>query len=476
MIGSLFSGIGGLELGLEWAGLGPVAWQVEIDPFCRGVLAMHWPGAKRFADVREVGRDVLSQVDVICGGFPCQDVSCAGKGAGLDGARSGLWREYLRIVGELRPRVVVVENVRALVTRGLDRVATDLDAAGYRVEARIIAAADVGAPHRRERLFLVAHTGPLGPQQRGARHDHDGNHAPGNDPHRRDPGMADTDRPRVRFEQQWMPWGRPAGLRAGRKAEPFVDREAGGRSAESCLGKFADGASRRMDGRDRGGLTHGSTSQGGAGEILRALQNVTCPSEIWDASRRLLRVPSSPLLQHDLLGAGSAKVRRISGRALQALQTVAGAGLPTVHVDRDGLDPPRGREPGQQRTAEPHDALWLVSHAVALATREASATACASELQRLWRVRETVGTHETRDVFAALPAPESDREARGAWGRWPSRPGEPQAPWEPPRSVAKGLRDPTRRPKIAALGNAVVPQVARLVGERVREILGRTAS
>ena len=99
-IGSLFSGIGGLELGLEWAGVGHTVWQVERDPFCRSILARHWPSAARFDDVRTVGAHNLEPVDVICGGFPCQDISYAGKGLGLAGERSGLWYEFARIIGE----------------------------------------------------------------------------------------------------------------------------------------------------------------------------------------------------------------------------------------------------------------------------------------------------------------------------------------------------------------------------------------
>lgn len=156
-IGSLFSGIGGLELGLERAGLGPVVWQVELDPWCREVLAQHWPDAQRHEDVRTVGAANLSPVDVICGGFPCQDISHAGKGKGLQGERSGLWYEMLRIVRELGPRVVVIENVSVLQRRGLDAVARGLRDAGYSVEATRIRAEDVGAPHRRERLFIVAY-------------------------------------------------------------------------------------------------------------------------------------------------------------------------------------------------------------------------------------------------------------------------------------------------------------------------------
>ncbi|HNY47673.1 MAG TPA: DNA cytosine methyltransferase, partial [Casimicrobium sp.] len=158
-VGSLFSGIGGLELGLEWAGLGPVAWQVEQDEYCRRVLKKHWPNADRSVkDVRIAGRGNLQPVDLICGGFPCQDISYAGKGAGLAGERSGLWYEYARIVGELRPRFVVVENVAALLTRGMGDVLGTLAGLGYDAIWTTVRASDVGAPHRRERLFVVAYT------------------------------------------------------------------------------------------------------------------------------------------------------------------------------------------------------------------------------------------------------------------------------------------------------------------------------
>jgi DNA (cytosine-5)-methyltransferase 1 len=156
IIGSLFSGIGGLELGLERAGLGPVAWQVEIDPFCRLVLEKHWPLAKRFEDVRAVSSAELQPVDLICGGFPCQDVSGAGRGAGLTGTRSGLWSEYARIVGELQPRWVVVENVTSGATRWLDRIVCQLEEQSYECLPIPLSARDVGALHLRRRLFIIA--------------------------------------------------------------------------------------------------------------------------------------------------------------------------------------------------------------------------------------------------------------------------------------------------------------------------------
>jgi DNA (cytosine-5)-methyltransferase 1 len=155
-IGSLFSGIGGLELGLEWAGLGPTTWQVERDPYCLRILERHWPEAERFDDVCAVGIRNLARVDLICGGFPCQDVSAAGKGAGLAGDRSGLWREFARVVSELQPEWVVVENVRSGANRWLDAVVRDLEQLNYGVLPIPLSASDVGAPHIRERVFLVA--------------------------------------------------------------------------------------------------------------------------------------------------------------------------------------------------------------------------------------------------------------------------------------------------------------------------------
>lgn len=155
-IGSLFSGVGGLELGLERAGLGPVLWQAEQDPYCQRVLAKHWPEAKRYDDVRDIDGSA-ERVDIICGGFPCQDVSNAGKRAGMAGERSGLWREFARIVRELRPRFVVVENVSALLGRGFGDVLGDLAACGYDAQWDCIPAAAVGAHHRRDRLFIIAH-------------------------------------------------------------------------------------------------------------------------------------------------------------------------------------------------------------------------------------------------------------------------------------------------------------------------------
>ena len=155
--GSLFAGIGGFDLGFERAGMA-CKWQVEIDNYATKVLAKHWPNVHRERDIRECGKHNLERVDVICGGFPCQDISYAGQGAGLDGERSGLFFESVRVVRELRPRIVVLENVAALLTRGLGRVLGTLAEIGYDAEWHCIPAAAVGAPHARDRVWIVAYT------------------------------------------------------------------------------------------------------------------------------------------------------------------------------------------------------------------------------------------------------------------------------------------------------------------------------
>ena len=156
----LFSGIGGFSLGLERAGMTTVAF-CEIDKKAQQVLRKHWPNVPIFEDVCTLTKELLDErgitIDVICGGFPCQDISLAGKGAGIEGERSGLWTEYARIISELRPKFVIVENVSALLSRGLDRVLGDLAEIGYDAEWHCIPASAVGAPHRRDRIWIVAY-------------------------------------------------------------------------------------------------------------------------------------------------------------------------------------------------------------------------------------------------------------------------------------------------------------------------------
>jgi DNA (cytosine-5)-methyltransferase 1 len=190
---SVFSGVGGFDLGLERSGW-RCAGQIEVDPFCTRVLARHWPDVPRWGDVRTVNADTMGSpdaawtrrvwsgigatgshagqhdggpVDLLCGGFPCQDLSVAGRRAGLSAARSGLFFEFVRLAGELRPRWILLENVPGLFSsnggRDFALILHTLDQLGYGVSWRVLDSRYFGVPQRRRRVFLVGHLGAACP-------------------------------------------------------------------------------------------------------------------------------------------------------------------------------------------------------------------------------------------------------------------------------------------------------------------------
>lgn len=297
-IGSLFSGIGGLDLGIEAATGGSVAWQCEADPYCRTVLARHWPGVTCFRDV--VGLEP-PPVDILIGGFPCQDISQAGKKEGIHGKKSGLWGEFARIIRKIRPRFVFVENVRALTQRGLDRVLGDLAACGYDAVWDCLGACCVGAPHRRERLFVLAYPQSAVPDACGLPLPISGDHGQGE-------AMADPDGGGCGFEREQEP-GRVEGSRRGQpdgrgdtrgqhnpaevsdahhagRGKQRGDQPTGAEyptpecairwTSEPNVGRVVDGFSTHLDG-------------GGAGRNvrLRALGNAVVPAQAETAFRLL---------------------------------------------------------------------------------------------------------------------------------------------------------------------------------------------
>jgi DNA (cytosine-5)-methyltransferase 1 len=154
--GSLFAGIGGMDLGLERAGM-TCKWQVEIDPFCQKVLAKHWPEVPKYGDIRKLNGSELEWVDLVCGGFPCQDVSQIGHQDGITGTRSGLFWESIRILRHIRPSCFLLENVTGLLDRGMGEVLGALAESGYDAEWNCLRASSFGAPHKRERVFIVAY-------------------------------------------------------------------------------------------------------------------------------------------------------------------------------------------------------------------------------------------------------------------------------------------------------------------------------
>jgi DNA (cytosine-5)-methyltransferase 1 len=230
----LFSGIGGFSLGLERAGMRTVAF-CEIDPYCRGVLARRWSGVPCYQDVRDLRADWLRAsgitADVICGGFPCQDISIAGRKAGIEGSRSGLWAEIIRLASELRPLYLIVENVTNLLAGPEERpggwfgrVLGDLAEIGMDVEWHCIPAAGLGAHFVGDRVWIIASSAEAG---------------------------------RCRWEGCWpsemgaYPWGRD-------EFERLVRLEVQYGVPAGSLGRISDGISGRVD-------------------LLRALGNAVVP-------------------------------------------------------------------------------------------------------------------------------------------------------------------------------------------------------
>ena len=290
--GDLFAGIGGMSLGLEHAGF-TVRWQVEVEPFCENVLARHWPHVARRRDVRFAGAGSLEHVDLIAGGFPCQDISTAGKGAGIDaGHRSGLWREFARIVRELRPSWVLVENVPTLRRRGADIVLSDLEAAGYSTWSLVVGARHVGAPHRRDRIWIVgqqlADGGAAGLEGRHG-YDDAGTRRDVTAGQRCEPGgcsrgpMADADvggpcadRRSGLLDGERAALGHDADGFPARPGEPQRPWEQP-RTVESPLGRAAHGVSARL-------------ARARWRNELRALGNAVCPQVVEVIGRAILEV------------------------------------------------------------------------------------------------------------------------------------------------------------------------------------------
>jgi DNA (cytosine-5)-methyltransferase 1 len=160
----IFSGIGGFSIGLEAVGMKTVVF-CEINPFCQKILKKHWPSVPIFSDITTIHKEdlkALPRIDVIAGGFPCQDISVAGKRKGITAKRSGLWQEYKRLINEIRPKYAIIENVANLRSQGLIAVLQDLWEIGYNAEWHCIPASAFGAPHRRDRIWIIAHPACIG--------------------------------------------------------------------------------------------------------------------------------------------------------------------------------------------------------------------------------------------------------------------------------------------------------------------------
>ena len=160
-VGSLFSGIGGIELGFEREGFRTL-WFIEKDRYAQEVIRKHWRDAIIYDDITEVDFRTVPKVDILTGGFPCQDISIAGRGVGITGSRSSLWKYYKEAIGILRPKYAFIENVPILTDRGFNVVLSDIASIGYDAEWYCVPASSVGAFHRRNRIYIVSYPSMCG--------------------------------------------------------------------------------------------------------------------------------------------------------------------------------------------------------------------------------------------------------------------------------------------------------------------------
>jgi DNA (cytosine-5)-methyltransferase 1 len=243
-VGSLFSGIGGLDLGLERAGM-EIIWQSEIDPYCNKVLKKHWPEVPNYGNIKEIDWSRVPRPDVICGGYPCQPFSTAGKRRGTDDPRH-LWPWVRDAISNLRPRYAILENVRGHLTMGGTTVIGELAEIGYDAEWRIVSAAGMGAPHRRDRIIIVAYPNNARERTPGGNMEQQG--AKGstqrgnswNELGRRSANVADTD---SRRRQQREPETKPLSWASSSSERNYANWW----ETEPSVGRVVNGVSNRVD-------------------------------------------------------------------------------------------------------------------------------------------------------------------------------------------------------------------------------------
>jgi len=485
----IFSGIGGFSLGLERAGMRTVAF-CEIDKYCRRILAKHWPHIKCYDDVRELTSNRLLAdgiaVDLICGGFPCQDISVAGAGAGIKGERSSLWREFARLIGEVRPRYAIVENVSALLGRGLGDVLGDLAALGYNTEWHCIPASYISAPHQRDRIWILGY-----PEYNGcaAVPEFRCNEAAGNE---------------WRQKKQEATWkssgtGQPTyvpGVQYGQcrsKQEDVANSECKGLEERDCAGmgqskkhpefkpfygeefwKFGceggtpwavitkfrgvfNGISERLDG---GGLS-GATEITRPGEVLRFMRQKDDKKDLQRNAREYERVSPQEILQSNLHVTCENARNADTVRNTEARHEVFEAELRTMRSNKEPLYPSHGWELAEQRAREFTDALHELSYEIASYTGRPYTKEAGAAMLCLREALVSIGALQhpsdaVQEAWKSLSGEEKDwaelAARRGCWVKeWPSVP-----------RVTCGI--PNRADRLRGLGNAVVPQIPEIIG------------
>lgn len=427
---SLFSGIGGLELAAEMAGFSTVG-QCEWADYPTKVLEKHWPDVPRWRDIRTLtGKSFYEKtgirtVDVISGGFPCQPFSVAGKRKGKEDDRY-LWPEMLRVISELRPAGVVGENVAGIVNMALDQVYADLENAGYTVQAFIIPACAVDAPHRRDRCAIVAHADSVGKQRVGGCRNEGGG------------ARSEESQLEGRFDVLSNSNQETGGCWAnhGRGAQEHVTGER--RSAQPGLGGVATRIPYRLD----GGINYDHEKETRPGKGLPNLRECDNEETVRETAGRFRGIQEEKILQPSMYGK-SAVQSRISGTICgkKTEQAIPETSVRDLRNRGESSSASQGHESIQQQQREHYDAMCEMPHKIALGYGKENAEA----------------------------------EGINAWlDRGMSAPGY----WMPEPDISRlTTKREHRKDRLQCLGNAVVPQqfypVFRAIAESERlEVIG----
>ena len=463
----LFSGIGGIALALAgW--VRPVAY-CEIDRYAQGELVSKMgagalPVAPIWDDVRTLDRGIIAghtkgahddgeSIDIITGGFPCQDISVAGTGAGLDGERSSLFWEIVRLTGDLRPAFVFLENVPAITTRGGVEVVGAFTALGYDCRWCVVSAANVGANHKRERWFLLAHANRSRELQQG--------------------GSLKKFRRRFGNSSEYV--AKPSGKRPPKRQGPKTERahaaimRADWWATEPGICNVSDGLSKGMDSSEptvyngeKEVSKNASASQANPREILPELRFQDGAQSIQWQAGGFSRLPQEGLLRSGLHGGMDDQGRRNPLRNSETDCNLQETILRDLRNWRESCHSSQGRRLEEQRPLQFHDAVRFLSHVIASRTRgfngkeSETALLCLREvILSTWLVQYPSDTAET--AWQSLCSEEQDWSIIAVlFGRW-------WAEWPNVARIAHGI--PHRVDRIRALGNAVVPLQARTAFE-----------
>lgn len=488
----LFSGIGGFALAAHWAGFATEVF-CEQDEFCQKVLSRHWPAVPIVSDIRKFDGRAYAGADLLTGGFPCQPFSCAGKQRGDQDDRF-LWPEMLRVIREAKPAWIVGENVAGIISMALDGVLSDLENEGYATQAFVLPACAVNAPHKRDRVWIVAHAKVEGLQGMLATRD--------TSTHGCAPQYGEVMAHASQFPKR-KPANQTVAFATGREARdelgnrrPFAThhhREPLGRSTEprrECCGgkpepaicRIPDEFSHRLD---ETGLRHDTmgyseleeyqdakTTVARSDPVLSGLRETAIQETLRENPGRQDGFFQEEVLQPAVHGSRNDARSADLGSPQSSSQKVGGNGMPELRDDRSDSSSPHRHESGEQRTIEHHDVMRCLSRIMALESWQSPGS----------EMLETIALQRLRQGMAEIKAghvPETLSKIQKIWRSLDDETvewlvlrvstGDPFCGERPhiPR-IATGI--PNRAARLKALGNAIVPQVAYEILRCMREI------